>query len=81
MRISGITDGEVIRRVRSDQDPVIRLEVRGQSGQVYWLINGKLVAHRLASLPLIQRLSETGRMDVTVMDDHGRFDRVSFSVR
>ncbi|MBL8403134.1 MAG: penicillin-binding protein 1C, partial [Dechloromonas sp.] len=32
LRISGITDGEVIRRVRSDQDPVIRLEVRGQRG-------------------------------------------------
>lgn len=81
LRISGITDGEVIRRVRSDQDPVIRLEVRGQRGQVYWLLNGKLLAHRQASLPLIHRLSETGRMDVTVMDDHGRFDRVSFSVR
>lgn len=81
LRISGITDGEVIRRVRADQEPVVRLEVRGQRGQVYWLLNGKLVAHRPASLPLIQRLSETGRMDVTVMDEHGRFDKVSFSVR
>jgi penicillin-binding protein 1C len=81
LRISGVTDGEVIKRVRADRDPVIRLEVRGQRGQVYWLINGKLVAHRPASLPLIQRLSEAGRTDVTVMDDHGRFDKVSFSVR
>lgn len=81
LRISGVTDGEVIKRVQADQEPVIRLEVRGQRGQVYWLLNGKLIAHRPASLPLIQRLSETGRVDITVMDDQGRFDRVSVSVR
>lgn len=81
LRISGVTDGEVIKRVRADQDPVIRLEVRGQRGLVYWLVNGKLVAHRPASLPLIQRLNEAGRTDVTVMDEHGRFDKLSFSVR
>ena len=81
LRISGVTDGEVIKRLRPDQDPVIRLEVRGQRGQVYWLLNGKLVAHRPASLPLIQRLSETGRVDITVMDQHGHFDRASISVR
>jgi penicillin-binding protein 1C len=81
LRISGVTDGEVIRRVRPDQDPVVRLEVRGHRGQVYWLLNGRLVAHRSAGLPLVQRLSEKGRVDITVMDEHGRFDRASVSVR
>lgn len=81
LRISGVTDGEVIRRLRADQEPVIRLEVRGQRGQVYWLLNGRLLAHRPASLPFIHRLSETGRVDITVMDEHGRFDRASISVR
>jgi hypothetical protein len=29
----------------------------------------------------VQRLSEKGRVDITVMDEHGRFDRASVSVR
>ena len=81
LRISGLTDGEVIHRPRPDQAPVVRLEVRGQSGQVYWLINGQLVAHRSAQQALIHRLDGTGRVDITVMDDQGRFDRISVSVR
>lgn len=81
LRISGITAGEVIKRVRPDQDPVLRLEVRGQRGPVYWLVNGRLAGQRPAHLPFIHRLNESGRVDVTVMDEQGRFDRVSFSVR
>jgi penicillin-binding protein 1C len=71
----------VIQRPRPDQPPVVRLEVRGQRGEVYWLINGQLAAHRPGSQPLIQRLPEAGRADITVMDEQGRFDRVSVSVR
>jgi len=71
----------VIQRVRADQHPVIRLEVRGQRGPVYWLLNGRLVAYRQATVPLVQALDATGRVDITVMDDQGRFDRVSVRVQ
>lgn len=81
LRIVGVTNGEVIQRPRPDQPPVVRLEVRGQRSEVYWLINGQLAAHRPGSQPLIQRLPEAGRVDITVMDEQGRFDRVSVSVR
>ncbi len=81
LRISGLTDGEVIQRPRPKQPAVVRLEVRGQSGQVYWLINGQLVAHRSAQQALIHRLEGAGKVDITVMDDQGRFDRISVSVR
>ena len=81
LRIVGVTNGEVIQRPRPDQPPVVRLEVRGQRGEVYWLINGQLAAHRPGSQPLIQRLPEAGRVNITVMDEQGRFDRVSVSVR
>lgn len=81
LRIVGLTNGEVLRRPRPDQPPVVRLELRGHRGQVYWLINGRLVAHRSAAMPLIHRLEETGRVDITVMDDQGRFDRLTVSVR
>ena len=81
LSIVGLSNGEVIKRSRPDQPPIIRLELRGQRGQVYWLINGRLVAHRTATLPLIHSLTETGRVDITVMDEQGRYDRISVSVR
>jgi penicillin-binding protein 1C len=81
LHIVGLTHGEIIRRPR-DQPPLIRLELRGQQhGQVYWLINGRLFARQPAEQPFIQRLEETGRVDITVMDDQGRYDRISVSVR
>jgi len=81
LRIVGLSQGEIIKRPRPDQPPVIRLELRGQRGEVYWLINGRLVARRPAKQPLIQRLEEMGRVDITVMDERGRYDRISISVR
>lgn len=81
LSIVGLSNGEVIKRPRPDQAPVIRLELRGQREPVYWLINGRLVAHRPATQPLIQTLTETGRVDITAMDERGRYDRISVSVR
>ncbi|MCL2075915.1 MAG: penicillin-binding protein 1C [Betaproteobacteria bacterium] len=81
LRIIGLGHGEVIRRPRPDQPPVVRLELRGQQGEVYWLINGRLVARQSARQPLIHRLEENGRVDITVMDDRGRYDRISVSAR
>jgi len=81
LRIVGVTHGEILQRPRPDQPPVVRLELRGQSGQVYWLFNGRLVATQPGQRPLIQRLEQRGRIDITAMDDSGRYDRVSISVR
>lgn len=81
LRIVGVTPGEVIRRPRPDQPPLLKLELRGQRGMVYWLFNGRLVAHKSAAQPLIQRIEQVGRLDITVLDDQGRYDRVSVSVR
>ncbi|MDR1995335.1 MAG: penicillin-binding protein 1C, partial [Azonexus sp.] len=81
LRIVGLSHGEVIRRPRPDQPSVVRLELRGQRGEVVWLINGRLIARQPASQPLIHRLEENGRVDITVMDERGRYDRISVSVR
>ncbi|HRE18618.1 MAG TPA: penicillin-binding protein 1C, partial [Rhodocyclaceae bacterium] len=81
LHITGVTHGETLRRPRPDQPPVVKLELRGQRGMVYWLINGRLVAHKPAQQPLIQRLEQAGRVDITVMDEQGRYDRVSVSVK
>ncbi|MCL2635456.1 MAG: penicillin-binding protein 1C, partial [Betaproteobacteria bacterium] len=81
LRIVGLSHGEVIRRPRPDQPLLVRLELRGQRGEVYWLLNGRLIARQPASQPLLHRLEENGRVDITVMDGRGRYDRISVSVR
>lgn len=81
LRILGLTNGEILKRPRLDQSLLVRLELRGQTGMVYWLINGRLVSHRSATQTLLHRLDEVGPVDITAMDDQGNFDRVSVSVQ
>jgi len=81
LKIVGANDGEVLRRPRPDVAPLLRLEVRGHSGQIFWLVNGSIVAQRPAAHPLLHRLDRPGRYDITALDESGRFDRISISVR
>jgi len=81
LQIVGLHDGDIIKRPRPEQLPVIRLELRGATGPVYWLVNGRLVAQGLGTQSFVQTLDMTGRVDITAMNDHGNFDRVSLSVR
>ena len=81
LQIFGLRDGDIIKRPRPEQLPIVRLELRGTSGPVYWLINGKLVAQGLGTQSFLQTLDMTGRVDITAMNDNGNFDRVTLSVR
>lgn len=81
LRIVGVAPGEIIRRTQGGLAPVIKLEARGQSDKVYWLFNGQRVAYQPATQALIKRLEQPGRLDITVLDEQGRYDRVSVSVR
>ncbi len=81
LKIVGIADGAVLRRSRDADAALLRLEVRGHRGEVLWLVNGKVVARRAATASLLQKFEQPGRYDITVMDDAGRFDRVSVSLR
>lgn len=81
LKIVGAADGEVFRRSANDQAPLLKLEVRGHHGEVLWLVNGQPGQHRHAAAGFMQRLEKPGRYDITVMDDDGRYDRVSISVR
>ncbi|MGE5386788.1 MAG: penicillin-binding protein 1C, partial [Betaproteobacteria bacterium] len=87
LKIVGVTDGETLRRPRPDAPPIIRLEIRGmgasgdKSPKIYWLVNGRGIAQLPASQAFVHVLDKPGRIDITAMDDNGRFDRVSVSVR
>lgn len=81
LKLVGLNNGDVLHRARDDVPPVIRLDVRGYSKEVIWLINGQAIARRPTRQGLIRRLEEYGRYDITVLDDYGNFDRLSISVR
>jgi penicillin-binding protein 1C len=81
VKIVGITDGEILRRATGPAAPMVRLEVRGNQGGVQWMVNGSLVARVAAAQSYVYRFASAGRYDITAFDDHGRYDRVSVSVR
>ena len=81
IRIAGLTDGAILTKAGSQEVLLVRLDARGASGEVIWMVNGKVVVRNQASAGLVHAIREPGRYDVTLLDDHGHYDRVSFSVR
>lgn len=74
-------EGEILQRPRPDMPPVLKLETRGAEGDVYWLINGRMLARQSGKKPFYHRPENPGRLSITAMDDFGHFDRVNVSVR
>lgn len=81
LKIAGASNGEILRRTANGEAPLIRLQVRGYQGEVIWLINGKNMGRHPAPSGFAHRLESLGRYDITVMDDQGRYDRISISMR
>ncbi len=81
LQIVGLRNGDIIKRPRPEQRPLIRLELRGSTGPVYWLVNGRLAAQGPGTQSFLHTLDMTGRVNITAMDERGNFDRVSLSVQ
>ena len=81
IKIAGIADGEVLHRAQGGEPPLLRLAVRGHSSTVLWQINGRIVGQTSAPETLTHRFAEPGRYEITALDEHGRYDRISISVR
>jgi penicillin-binding protein 1C len=79
--IVGLSDNAVIRRAAGQGRPQARLEIRGYTGEVNWMVNGRLVGRAPAAASRIVIFPEAGRYDITAFDSEGRYDRVSVSVR
>ncbi|MDR1890388.1 MAG: penicillin-binding protein 1C [Zoogloeaceae bacterium] len=82
LRIIGISNGATLHRSAAGNAPLIRLETRGKTdGEVIWLVNGKNMGRHPVRASFAYRLEQPGGYDITVMDEQGHYDRVSFSVR
>ncbi|MFZ6655097.1 penicillin-binding protein 1C [Undibacterium sp. TJN19] len=80
IKIVGLSDGEILHRVNGKEIPKARLEIRGSQAEVSWMVNGHLVASKLASQSQIIEFPDAGRYDITAFDSYGRYDRISISV-
>ena len=81
LKIIGITDGETIGRAGNGAVPVLRLEARGGTEDMLWLVDGRQVGRTSAGRALAHAFAEPGRHAITVLDEAGRYDRVEISVR
>jgi penicillin-binding protein 1C len=81
IRIVGLTDGAILRKAGNQDVLLVRLDVRGTQGEVIWMVNGRVIVRNKASVGLVHAIREPGRYDITLLDDYGHFDRISFSVR
>ena len=80
LRIVGANDGEVLHRA-GDAAPLVRLELRGLEGSAHWMINGRVVARTEVGERYDHRFDAPGRYEITAVNDAGRYDRISVSVR
>ncbi|MFZ6735167.1 penicillin-binding protein 1C [Undibacterium sp. Ji42W] len=80
IKIVGLSDGEILHRASGKEVPKARLEIRGSQAEVSWMVNGHLVANKLANQSQIIEFPEAGRYDITAFDAYGRYDRISVSV-
>ncbi|MDR3087465.1 MAG: penicillin-binding protein 1C [Azoarcus sp.] len=78
LKITGLSNGEIVHRAANGQPPLLRLEARSKnSGELIWLVNGKNMGRYPGSASFIWRLERPGRYDITAMDDQGHYDRLS----
>jgi penicillin-binding protein 1C len=80
MQIVGVTDGTTLSRAGA-RAPLLRLELRGHGGEAHWMVNGQWIARSAADRGFTHEFAAAGRYEITALDDHGRYDRISLSVR
>jgi len=79
--ITGLSDGSVLRHPPGKISAIARLEIRGSDAEVNWMVNGRLIGRQNAAVPQIMDFPEAGRYDITAFDNHGRYGRISISVK
>ncbi len=81
IKLQGITEDTQIRPAPGGHEAVLDLRAAGGTGQLYWLLDGKQVAHGEAGKSQRITLHDNGTHSVTVMDDQGGYASARFSVR
>ncbi|MDR1708326.1 MAG: penicillin-binding protein 1C [Candidatus Accumulibacter sp.] len=81
LKIAGIADGQTIGRAGDGAPPMLRLQARGGSEELIWLIDGRQIGRAPPDRSITHTFATPGRHTITVLDETGSHDRVEISVR
>ncbi|MNS85344.1 penicillin-binding protein 1C [compost metagenome] len=81
LSIVGVRQGDQLRRPATSSEP-LRLEVSalGGSGRRWWFLNGVPLGESLGQEHLSARFEQTGRMELSALDESGQTARVEFQI-
>jgi penicillin-binding protein 1C len=80
LRLGGVASGSVLRPVPGGREVALDVDVQGTEGEVWWMLDGRVVGHGASGHPFKLVLVMDGRYTLTVMDAQGRHDRVVFEI-
>ncbi|MEE4358774.1 MAG: penicillin-binding protein 1C [Desulfococcaceae bacterium] len=81
IRIMGIEPDTVFRPPGAETRlPSLTFQASGGREELYWLLNGDLIARVPAATPVVYSFRHPGQYQLTVMDPGGSFDSVKFRV-
>ncbi|WP_373563491.1 penicillin-binding protein 1C [Pigmentiphaga litoralis] len=81
LRIEGVDTGAQLLPVPGGRDITVGVRALGGSGTVWWLLDGQPQQQSPGTAAVTLKLRENGKHAVTAMDEAGRYDSVSFTVR
>lgn len=80
LRLVGVANGSILRPVPGRQRVSVQIDTQGAEGEVWWMLDGRVLGHGDAGHPFTVSLARDGRYTLTVMDSRGRYDRVAFEI-
>lgn len=79
--ISGIREGDVLRRLPLAKTLDLRVVTQGGEGTQWWFLNGDQAGSTESGEPLLLTLDTTGHYQLTVLDLSGQVSSVSFTLK
>lgn len=81
LTISGLRSGTVLHPAADGTAPLVELRVQGAGKEVFWLMDGKLIARTKSGEGYSHRFTEPGEHTLTALDEHGAYDSVNVIVQ
>ncbi|WP_395858819.1 peptidoglycan glycosyltransferase PbpC [Affinibrenneria salicis] len=79
--IFGIRDDTVLKRLPGSGELDLRLSTQGGQGQRWWFLNGEQIANTRPEEGILQRLTQPGRYQLTLLDESGQVSVVNFTLQ
>ena len=79
--ISGVREGDVLRRLPGQTTLDLRLVTQGGQGAQWWFLNGEQVAESQHDDPLLLTLNKAGAYQISVLDMSGQVTSLNFMLR